>query len=61
MTKNVDKRTDELADTKKAVVTTRRKGLYQFEGQYKGSTGRLNLDSGVLKTTFSKIHSEFYE
>ena len=32
-TNNVDKGTDELADMKQSVVTTRRKGVNQFEGQ----------------------------
>ena len=35
-TKDVDKVTDELADMKQSVVTIRREGLYQFEGQSKG-------------------------
>ena len=38
-TKDVDKGTDELADIKQAVVTISGKGLYQFEGQSKGSKG----------------------
>ena len=38
-TKNVDKGTDELEYMKQAVVTIRRKGLYQFEGCSKGSKG----------------------
>ena len=37
-TKDIDKGTDELEDMKEAVVTIRRKDLYQFEGQSKGST-----------------------
>ena len=61
LTKYVGKGTDELTDTKKAVVVIRRKGLYNFEDQYKGQTGWLKLDSEFLKTTFSKIHSEFYK
>ena len=36
-TKDVDKCTDELVDMKQAVVTIRREGLYQSEGQSKGS------------------------
>ena len=60
-TKDVEKGTDELADMNQGVVTIHRKGLYQFEGQSKGSKGWFKLDSGFLKTTFSTIHSEFYK
>ena len=59
-TKDVGKGTNELVDTKKAVVKISRKVLYKFEGQSKVSTGWFKLDSGVLKTTFSTINSEFY-
>ena len=38
-TKDFDKGTDELIYMKKAVVTIHRKGLDQFEGHSKGSTG----------------------
>ena len=61
LTKDVDKGTDELAYMKQSVVTIRRKGLDQFEVQSKGSKVWFKLDSGVLKTTFSTIHSEFYK
>ena len=47
-TKNVDKGNDELADMKKVVVTIRRKGLDNFEGQYKGSIEWFKLDSRFL-------------
>ena len=47
-TKDVEKGTDKLADMKKAVVTIRRKGLDEFEGQFKGSTGWFKLDSGFF-------------
>ena len=60
-TNNVDKGTDELTYMKQAVVTIRRKGLYQFEGQYRGSKTWFKLDSGFLKTTFYTSHSEFYK
>ena len=56
-TKDFDKGTDELSDMKKAVVTIIRKGLDQFEGQYKGYKGWFKIYSGFLKTTFSTIHS----
>ena len=56
-TNDIDKGTDKLADMKQAVVTIRRKGLDQFEGQSSGSKGWFKLGSGVLKTTFYKIHS----
>ena len=56
-TKDGGKVTDELEDMIKVVVTIRRKGLYKFEGQSKGSIGWFKLDIGFLKTTFSKIHS----
>ena len=58
--KDVDKGTDELENMKNTMVATRRKGLYRFEGHYKGSTGWFKLDSG-FKKTFSTIHSEFYK
>ena len=48
LTKDFDKGTDELADMKKAVVTIRRKGLDQFEGQSKGSKGCFKIDSGLI-------------
>ena len=38
-TKDVDKGTDEFSYMKQAVVTISGKGLYQFEGQSKGSKG----------------------
>ena len=60
-TNDVDKGTDELEDMKKTVVTILKKGLDQFEGQSKGSTGWFKLDSGFFKTTFFTIHSEFYK
>ena len=60
-TKDVDKGTDELADMKQAVVTIRRKGLDQFEGQSKRSEGWFKLDGGFLETTFSTNHSELYK
>ena len=46
-TKDIDKGTYELEDTKKAVVKIRRKGLYKFEVQSKGYTGWFKFDSGV--------------
>ena len=60
-TKDVDKGTDELIDMKKSVVTIRRKGLDKFEGQSKGYTGWLKLDSAFLKTKISTINSELYK
>ena len=60
-TKDVDKGTDEFSDMKQAVVTIRRKSLYQFEGQSKGSKGWFKINSGFLKTAFSTSHSEFYK
>ena len=61
LTKDVDKGNDELVDMKQAVVTIHRKGLDKFEGQSKGYTGWFKVDSVVLKTTFSTIHSELYK
>ena len=58
-TNDVDKGTDEFSYIKKAVVKIHRKGVDQFEGQSSGSKGRSKLDSGFLKTTFSKIHSAY--
>ena len=60
-TKDVEKGNNELAFMKQAVVTIFRKGLYQFEGQSKGSKRWFKLDSGLLKTTFSTIHSELHK
>ena len=60
-TKDVDKGTDEFSDMKQAVVTIRRKSLYQFEGQSKGSKEWFKLNSGFFKTMFSTSHSEFYK
>ena len=60
-TNDVDKGTDELEDTKQAVNTIHRKCLYQCEVQSSGSKGWFKLDSGILKITFSKIHSEFHK
>ena len=54
-TKYVDKGTDELADMKQAVITIRRKGFDQFEGQSKGSTGWFKLDSDFLKQHFLRF------
>ena len=51
-TKDVVKGTNELADMKQAVVKILRKGLDQLEGQSKGSTGWLKLDSGFFKQHF---------
>ena len=39
LTKDAYKGTVELEDMKESVVTIRRKDLYKFEGQYKGSIG----------------------
>ena len=50
--KDVEKGTYELAYMKQAVVTIRRKGLDQFEGQSKLSTGQFKLDSGLKKQYF---------
>ena len=47
-TKYVDKVTGELEDMKEAVVTIRRKDLYNFEGRSKGYTGWFKLDSGFF-------------
>ena len=41
--KYVDKVTDELEDMKREMATVCRKGLYTFEGKYKGYTAWLNL------------------
>ena len=46
---------------KQAVVTIFRKGLYQFEGQSKVSTGWFKLYGLFFKTTFYTINSEFYK
>ena len=54
-TKYFEKGTDELEDMKQAVVTMRRKGLYQFEGQSKGSKGGFKLDSVFLKQHFLQV------
>ena len=51
-TKDVNKGTDELVDTKTEVVIIRRKGLDNFEGHSKVSTGWFKLDSGFLKQNF---------
>ena len=61
LTKDVDKSTNEFEYMKKAVVIIHRKGLYKFECQSKVYTGWFRLDSGVIKTTFSTIHSKFYK
>ena len=47
-TKDVDKGTDGLDDMRKSVVTICRKGLNNFEGPSKGSTGWFKLDSGFF-------------
>ena len=52
LTKYFDKSTGELEDMKEAVVIIRRKYLYKFEGQSKGSTVWFRLDSGFLKQFF---------
>ena len=36
-------------------------GFYQFEGQSSGSKGCFKLDIGVLKTAFSKSHSDLFK
>ena len=43
------------------VVTIHRKGLYQFEGQSKVSTGWFKLYGLFFKTKFYTINSEFYK
>ena len=48
LTKDVEKVNDELEDMKQVVVRIGRKGLYQFLGQYKVSTGWFKLDSGFF-------------
>ena len=45
LTKDFDKGTEELEDTKQAVVTIRSEDSDKFEGQSKGSTGWFNIDS----------------
>ena len=45
LAKDVDKGTGKLEDMKGAVVTIRKKDVYKFESQYKGSTGWFKLDS----------------
>ena len=60
-TKDVDKGTDELEDMKQKVNTISRKGLYQFQGISIVSKGWFKLDIEFKKTTYSKIHSEFYK
>ena len=47
-TNDIDKGTDESEDMKQAVVKICRKGLDQFEGQYRGSKGWFKLDSGLI-------------
>ena len=47
-TKYVEKGTNELADTKQAVVIIRRKGLDKFEGKSKVYKGWFKLDSGFF-------------
>ena len=44
-TKDVYKGTDEFTYMRQAMVTIRRKGLDQFEGQSKGYKGWFKLDS----------------
>ena len=48
LTKDVDKGTGELENTKEEVVIIRRKDLDKFEGQSKGYTGWFKLDSGFF-------------
>ena len=60
-TNDVEKGTYKLEYTKQEVNTIHRKGLYQCEVQSSGSKGWFKLDSGILKITFSKIHSEFHK
>ena len=43
------------------MVTIHRRGLYKFEGQYKGYTVWFKLDSGFLKTKISTSNPEFYK
>ena len=47
-TNDVDKGTDELSDMKQSVNKSRRKGLYQFEGQSSRSKGWFKLDVGFF-------------
>ena len=54
-TKYVEKGTDEFTDMKQSVVTIRRKGLDQFEGQSRESKGWFKLDSGFFKTFFLQV------
>ena len=58
LTKDINKCIGELEDMKEAVVTIRRKDLYNFEGRSKGYTGWFKLDSGFKPK--STIHSELY-
>ena len=61
LTRDVDKGTGELEYMKEVVLKIRRKDLYKFEGQSKGSTGWFKLDSGFKKTKISSIYPELYK
>ena len=52
---------EKLEDMKEGVVTIRRKGSYNFEGQSKGYTGWFSLDSDFLKIKLSTIEPDFYK
>ena len=56
-TKDVDKGTGELEDMKESLVKIRRKGLFNFESQFKGYIGWFKLDSGVNNNKKSTIYS----
>ena len=60
----VYKGTEKLEDTKEAVITICRKDSYKFEGQSKGSIGRLILIVNVLKKcfyTWTRLLLKLYE
>ena len=46
---------------KYAVVTIRKKGSYQFEGQSKGYTGCFHIDSGFFLRKASTLEPDFYK
>ena len=57
----VDKVTNILNDIEEPVVPIRRKGLDNFGGHSKGSTGWFNIDHERLKIKFYTIEQDYYK
>ena len=45
-----------MEDTKESVVTIRNKYSNKFEGQFKGSTGRVNIDQELKKENYLHLN-----